>query len=202
MTAHTPPPDDCMSTITVLREKIYDHFHGKSNCQAYFFHASHADEYVAYYNSMYLLQDSTEALLYHRSAGFSNDPLAAYLEFWGVMQAAVIQQDAIKELHQIIVQSPLDAKVKNLVAWLSVRDLRNLCAGHPVKKARPASQPLSRTFMGRSFGNYENVTYEKWQQGGGISHPSVALGALLDSYFLEASGELALILLQMQTRWP
>ncbi len=191
-----------MQIVATVRQQIYDHFHGSAHCAAYFFDDAHADEYAAYYNSMYLLQDSTESLLWHRMTGFSTAPLAAYLEFWGVMQAAIIQQDAIAELNRVILGHPLNARAKNLSSWLQLRELRNVCAGHPARKSTPSSQPLTRSFMGRSFGNYSSITYEQWQQGVGITHPRIPLGLLLDAYEQEAGAELASILAGMKVRWP
>jgi hypothetical protein len=191
-----------MQIIATVRQAIYDHFHGSARCAAYFFDHAHADEYAAYYNSMYLLQDSTESLLWHRTTGFATPPLAAYLEFWGVMQAAIIQQDAIAELNRVILGHPLNARAKGLSSWLQLRELRNVCAGHPARKSIPSSQPLTRSFMGRSFGNYSSITYEQWQQGVGITHPRVSLGLLLDAYEQEAGAELASILAGMKVRWP
>lgn len=191
-----------LNAIAALRQQVYDYFHGNAGVQQYFFDPAHEDEYVAYYNSMYLLQDSTESLIQHRQRGFSADPLAAYLEFWGVMQAAIIQQDAIAELHRAIFGHSLDAKAKNRVSWLQVRNLRNVCAGHPAKKSIPKSKPLTRSFMGRSFGNYDGIEYEQWQQGVGRSHARVPLASLLDAYSLEAAAELAAILAHLKSRWP
>jgi len=51
---------------------------------------------------MYLLQDTSESLYVHRIKGFANDPHEAYIEFWGVMQAIFIQQDAISELYEAV----------------------------------------------------------------------------------------------------
>ena len=77
---------------------------------------------------MYLMQDSTEALWTHRQRGFTEgDALLAYVEFWGVMQAVIIQQDSINELHEVIVGDNLDTG--QLIGWHRLRDLRNECAG-------------------------------------------------------------------------
>lgn len=191
-----------MNRVAARRVLVYDHCQASRACQSFFLASSNEEAYVAYYNSMYLLQDSTESLLQHRQVGFSNNPLSAYLEFWGVLQAAIIQQDSIAELHEVIVGKPLDAVANKLRAWLSVRELRNVCAGHPAKRDRPRSSPLTRTFMGRSFGDYKSITYEQWQQGVGQSHQKVQLGALLDSYASEAEGQLAFIHAAMKARWP
>src|SRR5690606_15984042 len=141
--------------------------------------------------SMYLLQDTTESLMVHRSKGFSSDPFEAYIEFWGVMQALFIQQDSISELYEAVIGSALDAR--NLASWQELRKLRNVCAGHPAKKDRPNASSLSRTFMGRSFGNYSAIGYEQWQRGSSISHPVVDLGALIDRYTTEAESRLAAV---------
>jgi hypothetical protein len=191
-----------MEAIAVRRSEIYDYFHSNAACQKYFFDSAHEEEYVAYYNSMYLLSDATDSLWQHRQHGFSRDPLVAYLEFWGVMQAVIIQQDSIKEIHKVMIGAALDARAKNLQHWLDVRELRNVCAGHPAKKDLPKNTALTRTFMGRGFGTYDEITYEQWQQGVGMTHPRVRLDALLDGYAVEAEAELTGILTAMKGRWP
>jgi hypothetical protein len=189
-----------MQRVDRVRSDIYNHFHNSTNCENHFFSNSNEEDYVAYYNSMYLLQDTTESILNHREKGFSTDPLSAYLEFWGVMQAIFIHQDSIGELYKAVLGVPLN--IGGLQAWKSVRDLRNTCAGHPANKSRPKCIPLSRTFMGRDFGDYHEITYELWQQGIGISHPQVPLGKIIDEYACEASNVLIAILVGMRNRWP
>lgn len=189
-----------MEAIAQAREKIYDYFHANAACQEYFFDSSHEGEYAAYYNSMYLLHDATEALWQHRERGFSPDPLIAYIEFWGVMQAAIIQQDSIAEIHRVILEKRLEPDALGLTSWQEIRRVRNTCAGHPAR--RDKHLPMTRTFMGRAFGDYDSITYEQWQQGMGITHPRVHLGALFDAYALEAEGQVENILAAMKQRWP
>ncbi len=191
-----------MDAVAVRRSEIYDYFHSNAACKKYFFDAAHEEEHVAYYNSMYLLLDATESLWQHRERGFSSDPLLAYLEFWGVMQAAIIQQDSIAEIYKVMIGAVLNPRAKNLQSWLEVREFRNVCAGHPAKKDKSRHTPLTRTFMGRGFGNYDTITYEQWQHGTGTTHPHVRLGALFDAYAVEAEVELAAILAAMKGRWP
>jgi len=141
-----PSSKRTMDRLLDLQRKIYDQFQGSAAGPSHFFLDQHADAYAAYYTSMYLLQDTAEAIFLHMDKGFSSDPMAAYVEFWGVMQATQIQQDAIVELHGAVVgPSP---KVRFDTAWSALRDFRNLVAGHPAKRAqgRPAPQ---RAFMGR-----------------------------------------------------
>jgi hypothetical protein len=188
-----------MNRVADRRAEIYDYFQTNAACQKYFYNAAHKDKYAAYCNSMYLLQDSTEALIRHRGNGFSHDPLIAYLEFWGVMQAAIIQQDSIVELYLVVVGCERCPQKKGS-AWAEVRELRNICAGHPARRDRPKAQGLTRTFMGRNFGDYGRITYEQWRRGD-VSHPSVGLGKLLDDYALEAEEALADVLISMKGRW-
>ncbi len=75
-------------------QKIHDHVYSLSlkESQGLF---KNEEIYSAYYISMYLIQDTYGAILAHQKKGFSEEPLLAYIEFWGVMQAIVIQQDSI-----------------------------------------------------------------------------------------------------------
>lgn len=189
-----------MQHVATRRDEIYNYFHGSASCQQFFFAAAQEERYAAYYTSMYLLQDTTESLMVHRSKGFSSDPFEAYIEFWGVMQALFIQQDSVSELYEVVIGNALDAR--NLTSWQALRTLRNTCAGHPAKKDRPKTSPLLRTFMGRNFGNYSAITYEQWQSPDGISHPVVDLGALIDSYATEAESQLAAVQKSMRQQWP
>lgn len=165
------------------RRRIYDHFHGSEACQQFFFQGENAERYAGYYTSMYLIQDTSEALLVHRERGFSDSPYIAYIEIWGILQAVFIQQDAIRELYSAVSGRTLD--MKRFSKWQEIRELRNICAGHPARKDRPKSTPLARTFMGRRFGDYSRLTYEKWESLDSLSHPEVDLGKLLDEYELE-----------------
>ena len=189
-----------MNVVLDRREEIYNYFHANKACQKYFFDSAHEAEFVAYYNSMYLLQDSTESICWHRHQGFSRDSHQAYLELWGILQAVIIQQDSIAEIFEVITGDELDSR--SLVAWSEIRRLRNVCAGHPAKRDRPIALPLTRCFMGRMFGGYDTFTYEQWEQGGGTTHPKVKLGALFDSYAVEAESALSKILGFMRARWP
>lgn len=151
-----------MDQILEVRQEIYDYFHNNEACQNFFFDNSREEKFVAYYTSLYLISDVTESLWVHRKKGFSEDPHEAYLEFWGVMQAIMIQQDSICEFYWAIKNAELDRS--NLTSWKKLRNLRNICAGHPVKKDRPKQSPLTRTFMGRSFGDYSSFHYEQWER--------------------------------------
>ena len=55
--------------------------------------------------------------------------------------------------------------------------------------------------MGRSFGGYSQITYERWQEPGDISHPRVRLGELIDEYVKEAESKMGEILQSMKQQW-
>ncbi len=181
------------------RSSIYDFFQASKKCQNFFYLPENEERYSGYYTSMYLIQDTAEGIAAHREKGFSDNPLLSYIEFWGVMQAIFIQQNAISELYQSITNCKLESKL--LRNWQAIRELRNKCAGHPSKKDRPKNTPLTRTFMGRDFGDYDGLKYEQWQSPNDITHPVIDLGKHIDAYEDEASEVLNVILNRMREAW-
>ena len=169
------------------------------------------DRYAAYYNSMFLIQDTTDAIFTHMNKGFSRESSIAYIEIWGVMQAIQIQQDAIVELYSAVVGG---APALNIgPGWIALRDLRNLLAGHPARRTHRI-QGTQRAFMGRRFGTYDRLTYELWdsfaaslpQPAGkvfrGTSFPTVNLRQMIIDYADEAAAALQTVYETMQSRWP
>lgn len=162
------------------------------------------DQYFAFCVSKDWIQDTAEALIHHRASDFSSDPLKAYLEFWGVLQAVFVQQDAIKELwfsfegtRELDPQPALDS------AWAELRDLRNLAVGHPVKNtqskiAKAATAP-ARCVSGRQPRSYKRIPLT-WYVDGSIKNEAVDLGALIDRYDIEASAYLEKCHLKLEAR--
>jgi hypothetical protein len=190
-----------MDQILTVRSNIYDQFHGSNAGSEHFFKPKHAAAYAAYYTAMYLIQDTGESVQLHMQRGFSSDPLRAYIEFWGVMQAIFIQQDAIRELYKAVIGSSLNILTSS--DWSKLRDVRNLCAGHPANRTQgvPATQ---RSFMGRGFGSYNQIRYELWdarmpQQP---SHPRFNLRAMIKAYDVEGAQALKMVLSALATKWP
>jgi hypothetical protein len=183
-----------MHQLLDSRSAIYDQFQNSSALSTL-----NGDDFAAYYTSMYLIQDTGEAVSAHMEADFAANPMSAYIEFWGVMQAIFIQQDAIGELHSIVVGGR--PNVQPASAWVRLRDVRNACAGHPANRTRgvPATQ---RAFMGRSFGNYGRITYEVWDARGVVAHPVFNLRQLIQDYDSEAAAVLRTILAAMSVKWP
>jgi hypothetical protein len=188
-----------MTQLIRKRSEIYDHFHSSRACQKEMFLDENSDRYTAYYTSMYLIQDTAEALLSHIELGFTKSPMAAYLEFWGAMQALIVQQDSISELFSAIQQNPLP-KREPTSAWSTIREKRNILAGHPAAQGRNEKR---RSFMGRMFGGYDRIQYESWNAATQkIEHPTFNLRKLISEYEVEAVVVLSDTLCSMQSTWP
>jgi len=186
-----------MQNILHAQSAIYTQFHKSSALSVL---GPKVDDFAAYYTAMYLIQDTGEAVHAHMSSGFSTKPLQAYLEFWGVMQAVIIQQDAVSELYRVVKGSKL--MISKSSAWTKLRNVRNACAGHPANRTVGVSAP-QRTFMGRSFGGYDQVTYELWQVGGAQpTHPTFNLRQMINDYDGEAGAILQGVLAAMKSKWP
>lgn len=144
-----------------------------------------SDQFVAFCAAKDWLQDTAETLLWHRSRGFSSDPYPAYLEFWGILQAVVIQQDAIKELNYALTGAELPARASDS-AWVKLRDLRNLTVGHPNRKSAGRGQLPLRSVSGREGKSYERIPIQVYGQKIEKTR-SLNLAQLLDEYDVEAS---------------
>ena len=189
-----------MINILTIRATIYDQFHSSNAGSAHFFNPENADNYAAYYTAMYIIKNTGEAISAHMTTGFSDEPMRAYVEFWGVMQAIVMQQDAIRELHKAVTGTP--PQVNRLPAWRAIRDKRDLCVGHPANRSHGVPAP-QRTFMGMNFGDYRRVQYELWDANTGqTTHPMFDLQKLINRYDDEAAQILQCVLESMATRWP
>ena len=200
-----------MERLLNAREAIYAQFHGSSAGPAHFFLDQNAGDYAAYYTAMYLIQDTGEAIYTHAKQGFATSSMAAYIEFWGVMQATQIQQDAIVELHRAIVGP--QPRLSLGPGWRKLRDFRNLVAGHPANRSHGVSA-TQRAFMGRTPYRYDRLSYEMFDAAAarspspaagpipGISHPVVDLRQMISDYESEAVPILGTVLSTLRARWP
>jgi hypothetical protein len=189
-----------MNKIQELRTAIYDQFQNSLAAQNFFALDENNDAFAAYYTSMFLIQDTSEAVYTHMARGFSPDPMLAYVEFWGVMQATDIQQDAIFQLHKAVIGN-IPAIPKGS-AWDKLRDTRHLCAGHPANRSYGVPAP-QRTFMGRTFGNYDRITYEMYDAHTDTrTHPTFDLRQMINDYDIQAGDVLDSVLSAMRSRWP
>jgi hypothetical protein len=171
-----------MKNISTARNEIAEYWHQSRRWTKEVFASE--DDFAAFYTSLFLIQDTSESVSSHMSVGFSDDPMKSYIEFWGVMQALIIQQDAIKELHSSCQNST--PQIEKNSAWLRIRELRNRCAGHPAKKT--TGKAHFRSFMGRGPRSYDHLSYEEYNSETRTSqHPQINLGILIEEYDVEGA---------------
>lgn len=155
-----------------LRQEIYNRFHARGSRFAEHM-TSDKDRYAAYYTAMYLLQDTYDATYVLGQKELSDDPLIAYIEVWGLLQALVIAQDAMTELYKAVTGNKYDAD-RHSPSWWSVRDLRNEVAGHPARKDRKGGReiPPIRSFWGRGGYSLSCFHYERFNmKTRRVTHP-------------------------------
>ncbi|MGJ8629072.1 MAG: hypothetical protein ACSHXB_19090 [Sulfitobacter sp.] len=180
--------------ICALRDEISQFWHERGiHCKSLHSGFITADRFQAFCAAKDLLQDSGEALMVHRKQGFSSDPFSAYIEFWGVMQTIVIQQDAISELEFAISGKLLNHK-KMGAAWQRLRNWRHLTTGHPARKTH-GEPVVARCVTGRDPKSYTEINL-LFHSGGPSRHEKLRLGCELDQYEKEACG----ILRRQQTK--
>ena len=82
--------------------------------------------------SLYAIEDCESAIRAYEKMPWPEDVGGKYLAIYGVLQAMVVQQDAVRHLHEAINKKfELDDELK------SIRNCRNMCVGHPSKQDRP-----------------------------------------------------------------
>lgn len=167
-----------MNSVLTSRQKIYDHIQDGSNCH-WTDKATH-DQYITYCVAKDTIQDTAETVLAHRARGFSSDVHERYLEYYGILQALYMQQDAISALHKLFLHANLS--LAGMPSWDKLRNLRNDTAGHPVGRKR---------FLNRNIIGYNTVNYSAWPSGSNLpKSENVSLGILIDAYTREATNVL------------
>lgn len=143
------------------------------------------DRYFAFCAAKDWIQDTADALDTHREQEFSKSASNAYLEFWGIMQAVFIQQDAILELQYSLTGERTLPRKCVAPKWHEIRDLRNLSVGHPTKKGGK-TVPRARCVTGRQSKSYNCIPLTIYSHGDVMSK-DLNLGKLLEEYDTEAS---------------
>jgi hypothetical protein len=169
---------DNMDSLLAVREKIYNHIENYSKCD---FHrtATHND-FIIYCISKDTIQDTAEAILAHREKDFAESIYERYLEYYGLLQAIYLQQDAICALHKLFIGERPNLSSKK--CWKELRDLRVCTVGHPVGR---------RKFLSRNAITYNEVAYSWWPEGKKFpKRKTLNLSGLLDGYSDEATSVL------------
>lgn len=181
-------------SVSAVRMKIHERFETSALRENGF---SDDDEFAAYYTAKFLIDDAQCALDAHRKRGFSSDFGLAYAELWGVLQSVVIQQDSILEIYKSFF-GKCPSKMTLGSAWYEIRNLRNEIGGHPIA----SGNGKYRSFLGRNFGDYTVLQYEKYEiSTRDSSYPEIALGHMIDSYQRRAAIILYLAYRKMRTKW-
>lgn len=177
-----------MHKILEARERIYNHIEDWSSCG---WHACCSGaEFERYCVAKDTIQDTAEALLSHRQQGFTDDVYRRYVEYYGVLQAIYMQQDAIQSLFRLF-RAPDKIECNSFSNWQALRDLRNNTVGHPVGRLKR----LSRHQIAYDCVNY--MWFPKENRPGASA--DVNLGGLLDAYDSEAGQVLDSIWNRLET---
>ena len=132
------------------------------------------------------LQDTGEAVFVHHQRGFCKDPYLAYIEFWGVLQAVYIQQDALSEMHFAVTDEEIKADKMGGDGWAKIRDFRNKAVGHPTRKDHGKDNRVFKTVTGRQAKSYDRITM-MIEIDGKRTHPTINLEQMLDDYDREGA---------------
>jgi hypothetical protein len=157
-----------------------------------------ADQHLAFCAAKDWLQDTAEVLWVHRRQGFNEDPHLAHLEFWGVLQAAFIQQDAISELHYSLTGNREFGNNEKSAAWSEIRDLRNLAVGHPTRRGQ-GIKPKTRCVSGQAKKSYDRIPLQV-SEGANVQTQTVDLGSLLDKYDEDAAQIMECLYSKLETQ--
>ena len=175
--------------VLFWRDRISEVWHQES--AFWMRHSSYSfatdDQYIAFCAAKDWIQDTSEALSAHMRTDFSSDPIKAYLEFWGILQALFVQQDAICEMIYSFTGSRqlMPEPIKGS-GWQELRDLRNLSVGHPTAKgASKTGIPTARCVTGRTKKTYRNITLSIYRNGS-TDHPAINLKEIIQKYQIEA----------------
>lgn len=179
--------DNRMNKILAAQEKIYDYIED-SKCG---WSETCSDiDFEKYCIAKDTIQDTAEGLLEHRKQGFTDDVYRRYIEYYGVLQAVYMQQDAITALFKLFM-TPEAIDFDALPNWCELRALRDDTVGHPVGRLKR----LNRNGIAYNCVNYQ------WCPGTNISSwgsKNVNLAALLDKYDPEAANVLESIFRRLQ----
>jgi len=102
-----------------------------------------------------------------------------YLRIYGVLQAAYLQQDALRNLHEAcgLGSLTLPDEMKRL------REARNSAAGHPA----PRSNGQIATLLVRCSLSGRNITLHRYLREGGVTSETIDFPGILENHNIEAS---------------
>jgi len=120
-----------MRRISALEQQIRNYLNNNTTLYERYF-KSHLDGWNALCVAMDTLGDTCLSLEYYEASGIGNEYGEKYLKLYGLLQAIFLQQDSIRKIYRIFIESDLQSDSDS--AWAKIRDLRNLTVGHPIEK--------------------------------------------------------------------
>ena len=194
-----PWDEACVRRIAESERIIRDFVNDRGLYDRHF--AAQQDEWHRLCVSMDALGDTVVALREFEKAGLGANDGEKYLRLYGVLQAVVLQQDAIQSLSEIFLGARLPPADDS--GWQHLRELRNLSAGHPIRNTSAARGTIKRVFVSRPSISSKGLTLMVWDQALGThSFQHVDLQGLYASYNDEACERLRLVSEAQQSRWP
>jgi len=146
--------DSQMRAIDNLLEQARQHY-ARADLYSYF--DGDEDRVAASHVALDTVEDTRLALSNYESNGIGFDDGERYLRLYGFLQATILQQDAIRKLHELFVGS--FPKPADTSAWMRLRELRNLTVGHPIAKGKRGETP-KRAFIARVSLKTDGFNYQ------------------------------------------
>ena len=119
-----------MNRISGLEERIRAHVNDAFLYEGYF--TDDLNTWQTLCAAMDILGDTCLALLQFEENGIGRSLGEKYINLYGLFQSFILQQDSIKELHDIFVGTKLN--LHDIDEFEKLRRIRNMMTGHPISK--------------------------------------------------------------------
>ncbi len=186
-----------MKRNKVLISEIRNYVNEKNLYESFF--KSRIDEWNKICVSMDTFEDSCLALSYYENSSSGLNEGEKYLRLYGMLQAIILQQDAISTLYKIFLNNTL-MKKKNS-SWLVIRNLRNLTVGHPIEKTS-GGRGTKRCFISRiTLGDsgFQLIIWNKDSEKN--NHENIDLVYIYENYKDDAISHLKEIKQAIENNW-
>lgn len=142
-------------------------------------------------SAMDMVADADDAIRAFEAGQFDHSQGGLYLATCGVLQALIVQQDAVQHLGEA-----LGYRVNLLEdpALAEIRDIRHHSFGHPTRKDRPKSQGVSHNHIIQVSLSAEGFEMLSFMDDGSTHHRDVAIPQLIASQTKSLEGILHQIL--------
>jgi len=153
-------------------------------------------------SSLDLLGDTALGLLDFEERKFGQPESGeAYLRFYGVVQALVLQQEAIATIYSVLYRKNLDVDTKS--SWEALRRFRNRAVGHPLDGRSYSLAGDLRTFVARAVMTPEEILTISFEEKTGAQRSErFNLSKHYDGYKTEAITVLQEIRAEQDRRRP